>query len=283
MLAEYDLHVHTTASDGTLTPCQVIDEAIRAGLKGLAITDHDTVVGLTPAQQYVEQNNLQLEFIPGIELNTEAGDEEIHILGYFIDPDNAGLNQHLQDIRKARFNRTLQMVKRLQDAGMVISFEQVQTLAQGESMGRPHVARALIQNGYVSSITEAFDKYIGRGRPGYIPRYKFLPAEAIELINNAGGIPVLAHPGLIKAREKIIEIIRLGIKGLEVYYPEHSLEQQSHLIKLAEHYDLLITGGSDYHGPGSEESRASIGASTISFELLQQIKLCLTANSCTAR
>lgn len=283
MLEEYDLHVHTTASDGTLTPCEVIDEAISAGLKGLAITDHDTVAGLTPAQQYVEQNDLPLVFIPGIELNTEAGDEEVHILGYFINPDNAALNQHLQDIRTARYNRTLQMVNRLQDAGMVISFDQVQTLAKGESMGRPHVARALIQNGYVSSIKEAFDKYIGRGRPGFVPRYKFVPAEAIELINNAGGIPVLAHPGLIKEREKIIEVIRLGIKGLEVYYPEHSLEQQRDLIKLAEHYNLLITGGSDYHGPGSEESRASIGASTISFDLLKQIELHLTSNGCTAR
>ncbi|MGS0764670.1 PHP domain-containing protein [Syntrophomonas curvata] len=278
MIDGYDLHVHTTASDGALTPYEVIDAASSIGLKGIALTDHDTAAGLEPARRYLERNpGLRLELIPGIELNTEAGDEEVHILGYFIDPENAALNQHLRDIRTSRHDRALKIVDRLQQAGLAISFDQVQKLTRGESMGRPHIARALIENGYVNSIEEAFDKYIGRGRPGFVPRYKFLPAEAVELIKGAGGIAVLAHPGLLKVPEKIIEIIKLGIEGLEVYYPEHSGEQQQELAILAGQYKLLITGGSDFHGPASQESRAGLGSSIISSELLACMRLHLSS------
>jgi len=280
MIDGYDLHVHTTASDGTLTPGEVIDAAGNIGLKGIAITDHDTVAGLEPARRYLEHTpDLMLELIPGIELNTEAGDEEIHILGYFIDPENAALNQHLQTIRTSRYDRVLKMVERLRQSGLAISFDQVQKLTRGESMGRPHIARALMENGYVNSVKEAFDKYIGRGQPGFVPRYKFLPAEAIKLIKEAGGIAVLAHPGLIADSNQIREVIKLGIEGLEVYYPEHSREQQQKLAAWAGQYKLLMTGGSDYHGPGSQESRASLGSSTISGELLACMRSRLNSRS----
>mgnify|MGYP000951926140 FL=1 len=280
MIDGYDLHVHTTASDGTLTPGEVIDAAGNIGLKGIAITDHDTVAGLEPARRYLEHTpDLMLELIPGIELNTEAGDEEIHILGYFIDPENAALNQHLQTIRTSRYDRVLKMVERLRQSGLAISFDQVQKLTRGESMGRPHIARALMENGYVNSVKEAFDKYIGRGQPGFVPRYKFLPAEAIKLIKEAGGIAVLAHPGLIADSNQIREVIKLGIEGLEVYYPEHSREQQQKLAAWAGQYKLLMTGGSDYHGPGSQESRASLGSSTISGELLAGMRSRLNSRS----
>jgi hypothetical protein len=280
MIDGYDLHVHTTASDGTLTPGEVIDAAGNIGLKGIAITDHDTVAGLEPARRYLEHTpDLMLELIPGIELNTEAGDEEIHILGYFIDPENAALNQHLQTIRTSRYDRVLKMVDRLRQSGLAISFDQVQKLTRGESMGRPHIARALMENGYVNSVKEAFDKYIGRGQPGFVPRYKFLPAEAIKLIKEAGGIAVLAHPGLIADSNQIREVIKLGIEGLEVYYPEHSREQQQKLAAWAGQYKLLMTGGSDYHGPGSQESRASLGSSTISGELLAGMRSRLNSRS----
>lgn len=271
MIGGYDLHIHTISSDGTLTPADVVDKAVKVGLKGIAITDHDTVAGLEAAQKYVQDSSGPFEFIPGIELNTEAGNEEIHILGYFIDSQNHALNRHLQMIRDARYIRVEKMVDQLQQAGLQIDLVQVTRLARGESIGRPHVARALVENGYVTSIKEAFAQYIGRGRPGFVPRYKFMPGEAIELIKNAGGIAVLAHPGLIKNPQKIIEIIELGVEGLEVYYPEHSLEQQKEFAVLADKYRLLQTGGSDYHGPGSDESRACIGSSTISSELLERM------------
>jgi predicted metal-dependent phosphoesterase TrpH len=271
MKPEYDLHIHTTASDGVLTPEEIIDMAVEISLKGIAISDHDTVAGLGRARQYLDTTSYSLDFIPAIELNTDAGEDEVHILGYFIDPENVALNQRLQEIRNSRYHRAEQMVSRLQELGLNITFEQVQALAQGELIARPHIARVLVNNKYATTIRDAFDKYIGRGRPGYVPRYKFLPDEAIELIKNAGGIAVLAHPGLIKDENKVIEIINTGIEGLEVFYPEHSPEQIEELLEFARRHRLLITGGSDYHGPGSSESRSNMGAAGVSKQLVKRM------------
>lgn len=271
MKPEYDLHIHTSASDGVLTPEEIIDIAVEIGLQGIAISDHDTVAGLGRAQQYLDTTSYSLDFIPAIELNTDAGEDEVHILGYFIDPENVALNQRLQEIRNSRYHRAEQMVSRLQELGLNITFEQVQALAQGELIARPHIARVLVNNKYATTIRDAFDKYIGRGRPGYVPRYKFLPDEAIELIKNAGGIAVLAHPGLIKDENKVIEIINTGIEGLEVFYPEHSPEQIEELLEFARRHRLLITGGSDYHGPGSSESRSNMGAAGVSKQLVKRM------------
>lgn len=271
MTPDYDLHIHTTASDGVLTPQKIIDMAAEMGLKGIAISDHDTAAGLGPARQYLDITSYSLDFIPAIELNTDAGEDEVHILGYFIDPANVALNQRLLEIRNSRYHRAEQMVSRLQELGLKITFEQVQALTPGELIARPHIARALINNQYCSSIREAFEKYIGRGAPAYVPRYKFLPQEAMELIKNAGGISVLAHPGLIQHKDKITEIIKSGIEGLEVFYPEHSPEQIDDLLQLAHRHRLLITGGSDYHGPGSSESRANMGSAGVSKNLVNQM------------
>lgn len=276
MKPDYDLHIHTTASDGTLTPEKIIDMAVEIGLKGIAISDHDTVAGLGQARQYLDTTSYPLDFIPAIELNTDAGEDEVHILGYFIDSKNVTLNQRLQEIHNSRYHRAEQMVSRLQKSGVKINFEQVQALAQGELIARPHIARVLVNNNYATTIREAFDKYIGRGGPGYVPRYKFLPDEAIELIKNAGGIAVLAHPGLIRDKNKVTKIINSGIEGLEVFYPEHSPEQIDELLELVRHHRLLITGGSDYHGPDSTESRSNMGSTGVSKQLVDQIKLRLT-------
>jgi len=276
MKPDYDLHIHTTASDGTLTPEEIIDMAVEIGLKGIAISDHDTVAGLGQARQYLDTTSYSLDFIPAIELNTDAGEDEVHILGYFIDPKNVTLNQRLQEIHTARYHRAVQMVSRLQESGIKITFEQVQALAKGELIARPHIARVLVNSNYAATIKEAFVEYIGRGRPGYVPRYKFLPDEAIELIKNAGGIAVLAHPGLIRDKNKVITIINSGIEGLEVFYPEHSPEQIDELLELVRHHRLLITGGSDYHGPDSTESRSNMGSAGVSKQLVDQIKLRLT-------
>lgn len=268
----YDLHVHTTASDGEETSANVILRAIEAGLAGLAITDHDSVDGLEPAQRFIKENGLELDLIPGIELNTDYGEDEVHILGYFIDFTNDYLRHRLSEIRQQRYARAEKMIAKLKDMGINIEFEQVKKVALGNLIGRPHIARILCSNGYAESSEEAFQLYIERGQPAYVPRYKFLPAEAIALIKQSGGIAVLAHPGLIKDHAKIYECIKLGIEGLEIYYPEHTEEQKQDLLAIAQEYNLLITGGSDFHGPGSSESRKKLGSAGIDEDLINRIR-----------
>jgi hypothetical protein len=270
----YDLHVHTTASDGVVTPEQVVAMAVEIGLAGLAITDHDTVDGLEPALQFMQEQGINIDFIPGIELNTDFGDDELHILGYFINYHDKQLLNSLMEIRAQRYQRAEKMIGKLQSIGLSINLQQVQKLAQGDFIGRPHIARALQQAGYVLSEEEAFHKYIERGKPGYVPRYKFLPSEAIELIKKAGGISVLAHPGLIKDSRKISQIISMGIEGLEIYYPEHSNVQIQEFITLAKQHDLLITGGSDFHGGERSESRNRLGSGGIDKDMMEQIIEC---------
>ena len=269
----YDLHVHSTASDGLLTSEELLLRADEIGLDGLAISDHDTVKGIEEAYIFLAAHPLPLQFIPGIEMNTEVEENEIHILGYFIDYHNSRLLHRLEEIKEARWERARKMVYRLKSMGLAISFEQVEKLAQGDLIGRPHVARALTEKGYVFSVKEAFDKFIGKGRPAYVPRYKFMPREAIELIKGAGGVPILAHPGLLRNKELIHEVIDLGIAGLEVYYPEHTSQQVDGFLQLCQQFNLLVTGGSDFHGTGRHESRSRLGCSGIDvnrFKLLYE-------------
>lgn len=267
----FDLHVHSTASDGILTPEEVLLKAWEIGLGGVALTDHDTVSGIEAAQKYHAAHGLTLEFIPGIEMNTEVDENEVHILGYYIDHRHARLLNKLEEIREARLERARKMVYRLKSMGLAISFEHVEKLAKGDLIGRPHVAQALAEKGYVFSIKEAFEKYIGKGRPAYVPRYKFLPQEAIQLIKSAGGVPILAHPGLLRNRELIQEAINLGVAGLEVYYPEHTLQQVDEYLCHCRKYHLLVTGGSDFHGTGSDESRSRLGCTGIDQERYIQL------------
>ena len=268
----YDLHVHTTASDGTYTPAQILDLAIKSNLTGLAITDHDTVDGIEPALNYLKQQQYDLVFIPGIEMNTEDWGEEIHILGYYINHTQKDLLERLQEIRQERRSRAYKMVERLQNLDIYIEYERVAALAKGELIGRPHIARALIEKDYAANIKDAFEKYIGRGKAAYVPRYKFQPREAIELIHQAGGVAVLAHPGLLIRTKHIEEIIKMGIEGLEVFYPEHKPEQINIFMNLCHENNLFITGGSDFHGYDSPENRGLLGSSGISQEALNNIK-----------
>ncbi|MEA1962536.1 MAG: PHP domain-containing protein [Bacillota bacterium] len=267
----YDLHVHTTASDGTLTPEEVLLEANRIGLNGLAITDHDTVDGLQAAKDLIHEKGIEIAFIPGIEMNSELDEEEIHILGYFIDDQNKAMESRLQEIVTLRKSRAEAMVEKLKVAGLDLSFELVQRYAGGALVGRPHIARAMIHQGYVNTVSEAFRLYLGKGRPGYVPRYKFLPNEAIELIKNAGGVLVLAHPGLIKSQENVLRVIKMGMEGIEVYYPKHSTKEIKNYLALATEKKLLITGGSDFHGPGSSEDRNALGSAGIGEDNLQRL------------
>jgi predicted metal-dependent phosphoesterase TrpH len=267
----YDLHIHSTASDGLLTPAEIISAAVEIGLTGLAITDHDTVGGIEEAYDFIDAHSIPLHLIPGIEMNAEIDENEVHILGYFIDYHSSRLLNKLKEIKEARWERAQKMVYKLKSMGLAISLEHVERLARGDLIGRPHIAQALTEKGYVFSIKEAFKKYIGKGRPAYIPRYKFMPQEAIQLIREAGGIPILAHPGLLSDKKLVCEVIDMGVVGLEVYYPEHTFQQVNDFLRLCQELNLLVTGGSDFHGTGSDESRGRLGCAGVDanrFELL---------------
>lgn len=254
---KYDLHVHTTASDGVLSPAEVIWLANRCGLRGIAITDHDTVSGLTDSTLFSIADDCNIQIISGIEINTDFEDEEVHILGYFIDVKNLHLLERLEEIKKARLERTEKIINCLHAMDFDVSLERVYQVAGTGTVGRPHIAMVMIENGYAGTIKEVFDKYLGRGGPAYVPRYRLLPDEAVNLIEKAGGVPVLAHPGLIKKRMVINKIMQMGVKGLEAFYPEHTEAQTNDFISFGHDHGLVITGGSDFHG--TENTRNQLG------------------------
>lgn len=241
-----DLHIHTTASDGLLSPEEVIRWAAQKKLSAVAITDHDTIKGIQPALEYSEK--YPVEVVPGIEFSTEYNEEEIHILGYYIDYDNKELLKKLDEMYQSRFNRAIKMVDKLQEIGIQITLEQVQAIAENGTIGRPHIARAMQEKGYITNIKDAFKQYLGKGCPAYVERYRIGCKEAIDLIKRLGGVAVLAHPGLVDNRSYISDIIEMGIEGIEAYHTKHDDETIRFSVKLAADYNLLITGGSDCHG-----------------------------------
>lgn len=253
MTVEVDLHVHTTASDGTLTPRQLLEEAARRGLKAVGITDHDTTSGLAEATKAAQA--VGVEIVPGIELSTVWHDQEVHVLGYWLEYEQDWFQAVLQDLRQERVRRIEKMVKQLNNLGYHISLERVKEVAGGGAMGRPHVARVLMENGFVNNTGEAFRRLLAKGAPAYVPRQKLTPAESVRLIRRAKGVPVLAHPGLIGDEHIVEELLIEGLEGIEVYYPEHSANQQARFLESAERWHLVATGGSDFHG----SDRASVG------------------------
>lgn len=242
----FDLHVHSTASDGTLTPAQLVESSLCQGLTALAITDHDSVEGIGEALSAAERTNLTI--IPGVELSASWNDTDLHILGYFIDPADPSLITRLASLRKARIARARKMVARLRDSGIMVQFDDVLNLAGGSSLGRSHIARALVADGLCSTASEAFSDLIGHGKPFYIPKPEADPADVIESIIAAGGIAVFAHPGVHDSDECIPYLVEAGLGGIEVYHPLHTHAQRQHYIEIAHGYDLLVTGGSDFHG-----------------------------------
>ncbi|MFS8581646.1 MAG: PHP domain-containing protein [Limnochordales bacterium] len=284
-----DLHVHSTASDGTLSPSEVVREAHARGLCAIALTDHDTMDGVAEALQ--AGMRLGVEVIPGVELNTESPAGEVHVLGYFPPPegwspeaDPAGhgagvvgavIDREFYDLlasrRDSRAERARKMVQRLRELGMPLSYEDVLRQAGDAPVGRPHIARALLEAGYVESVKEAFDRWLHRGGPAYVPREKLSPAEAVQAIIDAGGVPVLAHPGRIDGQWVIQELIDAGLEGLECYYPEHTPEQTERYLGLAREHGLVVTGGTDYHGPRSPHD-ADLGSLPVPPEAVEQLK-----------
>jgi 3',5'-nucleoside bisphosphate phosphatase len=264
-----DLHIHSTVSDGTLTPKQIVAEAVRIGLDAIAIADHDHVGAVAVAQQGA---GAQLSVLPAVEISTELDDVELHILGYMVDCTNSALLEKLADVRASRRTRAEEMVRRLNGLGVRLDYADVERLADGGSVGRPHVARALLDCGAVTTQEEAFSRYLRRGRPAYVPRYRLQPAEAIQLVRQAGGAAVLAHPGLCKNQATISQVIASGVDGLEAYHTIHTSVQTRRYLHMAAQHQLLVTGGSDSHGPDGPIP-VSIGSvpvpATVAVELLR--------------
>lgn len=267
-----DLHIHTTASDGLLTPTEVVEWAIIKKVRAIGITDHDNVKGINEA--IYASLHLSIEVIPGIELNCQYLDEEVHILGYFIDYKSKKLEEKLEFIRDCRHNRMIKIISKLNSMGVRVDFENLKINNNNTSIGRPHIARVLVEKGYASNIKSAFDKYLGRNRPAYVERYKLSVGEAIGLIESIGGVSVLAHPGLIAKKNYIDEILDLGIKGIEVYHTKHDINTTSELLKLATERKLFITGGSDCHGMFIK-NEPILGNVFVDYLLVQQMKKAL--------
>jgi predicted metal-dependent phosphoesterase TrpH len=247
-VSKVDLHIHTTASDGKFTPAEIVCKAAEAGLKYIAICDHDSIEGVATAQA-AANNYPGITVIGGVEINTDIPAGELHILGYFYDCNNPEFRQTLERLRNSRIERAHQIINKLRKMGIKIDFVRVEELAGKGSIGRPHIAQAMLEKGYVNSFRDAFMRYINRGGPAYVERDKITPAEAIQLIARAGGLPVLAHPlTLDHVVTAIAELKPAGLVGMEVYYNNYSLQQIQSLQQIAEKFSLISTGGSDYHG-----------------------------------
>lgn len=249
-----DFHTHTTASDGMLSPAELVSLASERGISHLAITDHDTVGALNEAGRTAVEYGIT--FVPGIEFNTSVAEGELHLLGYGIDAKTPALVDRLQRLRSSRRVRAERMIEKLAALGIEIDAEELFDTVGEDSIGRPHIARKLIDAGAVDSVQEAFDRYLGSGRPAHARRESITPEGAIELVRASGGIPVLAHPFSLPDFEAWLDtLIERGLSGIEVYYGEYDEPRRKYLADLAAHRGLIATGGSDYHGPDFREGR----------------------------
>jgi len=280
-MSRLDLHLHTTFSDGSRTPTDVLTLAGKAQVSALAITDHDTVAGLPEA--IAAGRSLGIEVIPGIELSSRWGQTELHILGYFLDWNDRELQRELTRFQDARHVRNPRIIEKLNALGIDLTYEEVRSLAGNDSVGRPHIARVLIEKGYVTSAKEAFDRYLADGAAAYVPRALPDPAEAIAVIRAARGIPVLAHPSWLDRSEGIYKICEqlkaVGLAGIEVHYSSHRPEQTAAYLEVARRLDLLVTGGSDFHGVTKPEVEVGIGRGQLKVPeaLLEPLRKAATA------
>jgi len=264
-----DLHAHTSESDGTYTPEQLVKEALKRSLSAVAIVDHDTVSAIPAALKAAEST--ALEIIPGIELTSQYENQEVHILGYFLDHQDKGFLNKLKPVRQNRIRRVNEMIENLKGLDIELDPQTVFDIAGSGTVGRMHIARALVKDGWVGSTSEAFRKYIGDKSPAYVLGFRFSPEEAIKIIRDAGGVAVLAHPYVLRNDEWIVEFVAGGLQGLEAYYPEHSQSQVNYYLELAKKLNLVVTGGSDFHG--SAKPNVKLGCVKIPLELVEKLRL----------
>jgi hypothetical protein len=263
-----DLHTHSTASDGEHTPAELVRLALERGLTTLALTDHDSCAGLDAAIDAAR--GTVLEVIPGVELSCDVSRNEVHVLGYFIDWRDVHFESMLEKFRDGRYGRAEKMVRKLGALGAPIAFERVREIAGDASIGRPHVAQALVEAGHVTTVTEAFDKYIGRTGPAYVERFKLTPEDAVALILRAGGVPVLAHPR--EVTEWVSRLVKTGLLGLEVYYDLYDDLTRQQLLRLARQYGLIATGGSDFHGLNKMAHMSGLGEPHVPPGVVEQLR-----------
>ena len=248
MVSRGDFHCHSTASDGVLSPADVVDLAYKQGVRVLALTDHDSTEGVAEARQAAARYP-DLTLVPGVEMGTDIPGAEVHMLGLFLDPDNAELQTSLHKLRESRIGRGRGIVEKLREMGLNITWDQVKRIADGGAVGRPHVAQALVDNGHVATVKEAFDKYIARNGPAYVEREKMTPAEAVSSIVRLGGLPCLAHPADLNDLDTLLLTLKdAGLAAMEVFYKDYEPATVQRLEAAAKRFDLVPLGGSDYHG-----------------------------------
>jgi predicted metal-dependent phosphoesterase TrpH len=264
-----DLHVHTNYSDSTFSPEEVILHAKEKALGAIAICDHDSIDGIDPCMKIAA--GYGIEVIPGIEMSAEKKDAEVHILGYFLDHKNAWFRDRLKEIRSSRVERVHKIAQKLKSFDITIDPKEVFAIAGNDaSVGRLHIAQAMINSGQVKGMKEVFEKYIGFLKPCYVPYTKFSPEEAIQMILKIGGVPVLAHPDLMGHDEYIEEFVGYGLRGIEVYHTDHKAHVSKRYEETAKKLSLIMTGGSDCHGLG--KGRILIGTTKVPYELVERLK-----------
>ncbi|HCI45306.1 MAG TPA: phosphatase [Candidatus Omnitrophica bacterium] len=269
MTKSADLHIHTHYSDGTMSPQEVVADALHCGIQCIAITDHDTIDGISPAIAAAEGQDL--EVLPGIELSSEINGKDVHMLGYLFNWQDASLLEQLKEMQNARAGRMKKMIQKLEALGIQnISFEEISGSARTTALGRPHLAAALVEKKVVGNMRAAFDKYLAEGAPAYVPKFKQTPQEAIKLIKGFGGIAVLAHPMLSSVDELIPGLVAAGLGGLEAHYPNCSVNVMQFYEGLARKHHLVVTGGSDAHGESKKHT--FIGKVRIPYDLVEKLK-----------
>ncbi len=282
-MSRIDLHLHSTYSDGTFSPTEVVRRAHNAQVSTLALTDHDTTDGIEEAVESAKK--FHIEVIPGIEISSLYKGKETHILGYYFDQSHTQLQQELQKLRNSRHQRIPKILSKLETCGIALSYTDVKAHAGPGSIGRPHIAQALVDKHHVRNINEAFSRYLGEGASAYVARPLPDVAEAIRLIREAGGVPSLAHPSWVRKsvhelQSTCVELKTYGLQGIEVYYSSHNSKQTANYLKVARQLELIVTGGSDFHGTTKPDIEVGIGRGNlnISEKILDDLKACAQEN-----
>lgn len=264
-----DLHTHSTRSDGALGPAELVRRAADRGVRIQALADHDTLAGIAEAQSEGERCGVRV--IPATELNTESEWGDVHVLAYFVDPEDAAFEDRMRWLRENRGTRIEKMVEKLIALGYPVSIDRVREIAQGGSLGRPHLAQALFEAGHVPTYDAAFDTLIAKDSPAYVSRVGLAPVEAVQLVRAHGGVPSLAHPGTVLRLEELLpQLVEAGLAGIETYYGSHSPDRTAHCLRLAGRFGLVATGGSDFHGRG--EHGADLGGVFVPPEAIEALE-----------